>query len=461
MNLTALQATLRRFAADRDWQPFQTPKNLAMAMVVEAAELVEIFQWMTAEQSVLAYRDPVVQQHIGEEIADVLVYLLQIADHSQIDLPSAVQAKLLLNARKYPPKHAPGAKPLQAPMPAPAPTAAPAPAGRTHVLLDFENVQPDAEALRVLVPDLAQVWLFHGPHQKHPGRHLADLPLTLVPISKTGKNALDFHLTFYVGFISSRHPDDKIVVVANDQGYEPMLMHARAMGFDVRLQTLPVAPRKLTAAKKQAPTRKTAAAQAQTDKAPAEATAPAADGKSADKSAAKVKRKPVPAKKAANKKPSAAAAKKVATTPDAARRPAAKKKVAQAISVAAAAAAPAKAPASGPASGPARAPARTPTQAPPTAVAARTASKPIGKTVVKPAAQAKAAVASATVLQKLLANLRRAGDQRPATRAPLLRALLSWLGAGHTADEAAAALQQLADTGYLDVTPVGRVSYQL
>ena len=103
MNLTRLQAELRQFAADRNWQPFQTPKNLAMALVVEAAELAEIFQWMTAEQSQAAHRDALIRQHIGQEIADVLIYLVQIADHCQIDLSQAVADKLVLNGRKYPP----------------------------------------------------------------------------------------------------------------------------------------------------------------------------------------------------------------------------------------------------------------------------------------------------------------------------------------------------------------------
>ena len=103
MNLTALQTELRQFAADRNWQPFQTPKNLAMALMVEAAELAEIFQWLTAEQSQAAHQHAASREHIGQEIADVLIYLVQIADHCQIDLPQAVADKLVLNARKYPP----------------------------------------------------------------------------------------------------------------------------------------------------------------------------------------------------------------------------------------------------------------------------------------------------------------------------------------------------------------------
>jgi NTP pyrophosphatase (non-canonical NTP hydrolase) len=73
-----------------------------MAMVVEAAELVEIFQWLTPEQSQSLKNDPAKLQHLGEEIADVLLYLLQIADHSGVDVAAAVERKLALNALKYP-----------------------------------------------------------------------------------------------------------------------------------------------------------------------------------------------------------------------------------------------------------------------------------------------------------------------------------------------------------------------
>ncbi len=66
MNLTALQTELRQFAADRHWQPFQTPKNLAMALVVEAAELAEIFQWMTPEHSQHTHQERATHQHNGQ-----------------------------------------------------------------------------------------------------------------------------------------------------------------------------------------------------------------------------------------------------------------------------------------------------------------------------------------------------------------------------------------------------------
>jgi len=102
MDIADLQRRLRDFAAQRNWEPYQTPKNLAMAMVVEAAELVEIFQWLTPEESQAIAQDPARHQHLGEEIADVLLYLLQIADHSGVDIEQALERKLVMNARKYP-----------------------------------------------------------------------------------------------------------------------------------------------------------------------------------------------------------------------------------------------------------------------------------------------------------------------------------------------------------------------
>ncbi|WP_079420134.1 nucleotide pyrophosphohydrolase [Thiomonas intermedia] len=102
MDIPALQARLRQFAAERNWTPYQTPKNLAMAMIVEAAELVEPFQWMTPEQSQQSGLDPDLQGRIADEIADVLIYLVQIADHTGIDIDQAVENKIGKNAVKYP-----------------------------------------------------------------------------------------------------------------------------------------------------------------------------------------------------------------------------------------------------------------------------------------------------------------------------------------------------------------------
>lgn len=91
---------LREFAAERDWEQFHTPKNLAMALSVEAAELVEIFQWLTPEQS--ANLTPERLQHLREEVGDVLLYLLRICDITGIDPREAAEEKLEKNAEKYP-----------------------------------------------------------------------------------------------------------------------------------------------------------------------------------------------------------------------------------------------------------------------------------------------------------------------------------------------------------------------
>ncbi len=225
MDIEALQATLRTFAAERDWQTFHTPKNLSTALMVEAAELAEIFQWTTPEQSATAHTDAVVREQIADEVADVLLYLLQIADHTQVDLKRAVGRKLVKNAKKYPP--------LRTKLPA---GTAAASTVETHVLVDWENVQPKESDLRALVPDVTDVWIFHGPSQKVDPESYGSFGsrATPVKIARSGKNALDFHLSFYMGYIASRHPDARFVVVSNDKGYGPMLEHAGELGFSAR-----------------------------------------------------------------------------------------------------------------------------------------------------------------------------------------------------------------------------------
>jgi NTP pyrophosphatase (non-canonical NTP hydrolase) len=158
LDLKALQTTLREFAAEREWQPFHTPKNLAMALMVEAAELAEIFQWMTPEQSQAARGDLVLQEQVADEVADVLLYLVQIADHTGIDLKRAVGRKLVKNSKKHPP--------LRPGLPGFRVGTAAAGDIETHVLVDWENVQPKDDDIRSLVPDVTDIWLFHGPNQK-------------------------------------------------------------------------------------------------------------------------------------------------------------------------------------------------------------------------------------------------------------------------------------------------------
>jgi dCTP diphosphatase len=96
----ALAERLRRFADERDWDQFHAPKNLAMALIVEAAELVEEFQWLSPAESVSP--DEPRRRRIEAEMADVLIYLVRLADKLDVDLPAAVREKIADNERKYP-----------------------------------------------------------------------------------------------------------------------------------------------------------------------------------------------------------------------------------------------------------------------------------------------------------------------------------------------------------------------
>jgi NTP pyrophosphatase (non-canonical NTP hydrolase) len=99
-NLDTLRQRIREFAFARAWERFHTPKNLAMALAVEAAELLEPFQWLTAEQS--QHLSVEQREAVRQEIADVLIYLTRLADLLDIDLLDAAASKLEINARKYP-----------------------------------------------------------------------------------------------------------------------------------------------------------------------------------------------------------------------------------------------------------------------------------------------------------------------------------------------------------------------
>ncbi len=104
--IIALQKELQQFAADRDWDQFHSPKNLSMALNVEASELLECFQWLTEEQS--KNLDPDELKSVSEEVADIFIYLLKIADKLEIDLISEAKNKMVKNAKKYPIEKAKG-----------------------------------------------------------------------------------------------------------------------------------------------------------------------------------------------------------------------------------------------------------------------------------------------------------------------------------------------------------------
>jgi NTP pyrophosphatase (non-canonical NTP hydrolase) len=100
MDLRRIEQKLRQFAAERDWEQFHSPKNLSMALSVEAAELLEHFQWLTEAQS--ASLDSTARGEVAAEIADIQIYLVMIAAKLGIDIEAAVNAKLESNAVKYP-----------------------------------------------------------------------------------------------------------------------------------------------------------------------------------------------------------------------------------------------------------------------------------------------------------------------------------------------------------------------
>ncbi len=99
-DLDRLRDALRTFTAERDWRQFHSPKNLAMALAVEAAELLEVFQWMTEQDS--RSPDAAAKAAAREEVADVLLYLLRFCDELGIDPVAAAHDKMKTNAQKYP-----------------------------------------------------------------------------------------------------------------------------------------------------------------------------------------------------------------------------------------------------------------------------------------------------------------------------------------------------------------------
>ena len=99
-DLEVLTKKLRRFALERDWDRFHSPKNLSMALVAEVAELIEHFQWLTEEQS--AELSPGKLAEVEQELADILLYLIRIADKLNVNLLRAAEEKIALNEKKYP-----------------------------------------------------------------------------------------------------------------------------------------------------------------------------------------------------------------------------------------------------------------------------------------------------------------------------------------------------------------------
>jgi NTP pyrophosphatase (non-canonical NTP hydrolase) len=108
LNIGALLKWQRAFVAARKWERFHTPKNLSMALSGEAAELMEIFQWLTDAESRNVMKDPVKARSVSHELADVFYYLLRLADVLQLDLEQAFLEKMQHNQAKYPVRLAKG-----------------------------------------------------------------------------------------------------------------------------------------------------------------------------------------------------------------------------------------------------------------------------------------------------------------------------------------------------------------
>lgn len=102
IDVAALEVALQKFADERDWQQYHSPKNLAMALTGEVGELVELFQWLTEEQSRSVALEPKTARAVRDELADVLLYLVRLSSVLGVDLNEAVTAKLTSNSRKYP-----------------------------------------------------------------------------------------------------------------------------------------------------------------------------------------------------------------------------------------------------------------------------------------------------------------------------------------------------------------------
>lgn len=104
-----LRAAVEKFIEARDWRQYHTPKNVAMSIAIEAAEIMEHFQWMSLEQSVEAMQDTAKRAEVADELADVLIYCLSFANSTGIDVSQAIQIKLARNEIRFPVPKAPSA----------------------------------------------------------------------------------------------------------------------------------------------------------------------------------------------------------------------------------------------------------------------------------------------------------------------------------------------------------------
>jgi dCTP diphosphatase len=100
--IAELRHLLQQFVAARHWEGYHTPKNLAMSIAIEAAELMEHFQWFTGDASQQVLQDPATSAEVADELADILIYCLHFANQTHIDVSSAIRTKLARNADRFP-----------------------------------------------------------------------------------------------------------------------------------------------------------------------------------------------------------------------------------------------------------------------------------------------------------------------------------------------------------------------
>lgn len=108
LDITEFHQIQRKFVRERDWEKFHTPKNLVMALAGEAGELLEIFQWLSAEESETIVKDPKKMKALRHELSDILYYLLRLSDKLGVDLEKALLEKMKENKKRYPVKLAKG-----------------------------------------------------------------------------------------------------------------------------------------------------------------------------------------------------------------------------------------------------------------------------------------------------------------------------------------------------------------
>lgn len=112
-SLKEIQQRMRHFAQERDWEQFHDPKSLMLALVGEIGELAELFQWLPADQAQVLAQQPELQQRVGEEMADVVLYLSRLADVIGVDLGQATRAKFESVQKRFPADHVKGDAPIK------------------------------------------------------------------------------------------------------------------------------------------------------------------------------------------------------------------------------------------------------------------------------------------------------------------------------------------------------------